>query len=148
MAEEVYRGIEPWLNNGLGDYSGYLNFLKNYKYTEPSLTSDVPMMGGGTAESWQALHGGTTATPVTTPAYTAPTDYTAPTLTPTANAPILPTGTNVAAATTAATPTYGGATTYAKKSKSPLVASGAWPITNKKYPYKSSLFKTQASELL
>lgn len=145
MAEEVYRGIEPWLSNGLADYSGYLNFLKNYKYTEPSLTSDVPLMGGGTAESWQALHGGMTSA---TPAYTPATDYTTPTTTPTENTPTLPTGTNVAAATTAATPTYGGATTYAKKSKSPLVASGAWPITNKKYPYKSSLFKTQTSELL
>lgn len=91
----------------------------------------------------------TTAAPVYTPA----TDYTVPTttstsVTPTANAPALPTGTNVAAATTTTTPTYGGATNYGKKSKSPFSSSGAWPVTNKKYPYKSSLFKTQASELL
>lgn len=84
----------------------------------------------------------------TTSAYTTPTDYSAPASTPTANAPTLPTGTNAAAATTAITPTYGGTTTYGKKSKSPFAASGTWPVTNKKYPYKSSLFKTQTSELL
>lgn len=102
----------------------------------PTLPANTPAVANAT---------GATAT---TPTYTPATDYTVPAATPTANAPTLPTGTNVAAATTATMPTYGGATTYSKKYKSPFASSGAWPVTNKKYPYKSSLFKTQTSELL